>query len=171
MKNILLTGFLLLVSSASWACSCVEGRASEKDKIAREFGQAALVFVGRVIRAEPVRLTDTVHVRSHFSGQDTAIIYRSTALRHTFAVTQLFKGKEIGAEVIVISDNTSCGISLAVGTKRLMYAFLVNEEANLSGGVREITPYYATDVCSRHQELRFTRASELRQLRQLAKKR
>ncbi|SFQ53524.1 hypothetical protein [Hymenobacter arizonensis] len=170
MKTTFLVCCLLWFSLPAWACSCVSERISEKAKISKEYEQAALVFTGRLVRAEPITTTDTAHVRSLVSGQDTVITSRRAAVRYTFAVIQLIKGQQTGTEVQVISDNTSCGVNLAVGTERLMYAYAVTEDANPRGAVKKVAPYYATDVCSRHQQLRYTRGSELRQLRRLAQK-
>jgi hypothetical protein len=169
MRAIFLACCLLWLALPARACICVTEHLSEKAKITKEYKQAALVFTGRLLQAEPITFTDTAHFRSRATGRDTVITSRRGGVRYTFAVTQTFKGQSTGAETTVISDNTSCGVNLAVGTERLMYAGLVDKAANLRGGVRDVTPYYATDVCSRHQQLRYTKGSELRQLRRLAR--
>lgn len=171
MKSLLLlTCLLVLLSGRGWACSCVTERISEKEQIAKDYSQAAAVFIGRIVRAEPIMRVDTAHFRSRHSGQDTVLTSRHNGVRYTFAISRLLKGSGVGPEVFVESDNTSCGVTLAMGSERLMYAYSVNVESDLRGVLRRVDPYYFTDVCSRHQELRYTKAAELRQLRQLAKK-
>ncbi|WP_310395325.1 hypothetical protein [Hymenobacter sp.] len=171
MKVILLAVSLVLFTSpAVWACLCVTEKISEKEKIAKDYAQAAVVFTGRVVRAESIMRADTAHFRSRHSDRDTVLTSQHAGVRYTFAVSRLLKGSGVGPEVFVTSDNTSCGVALAVDSERLMYAYSVDVEPNLRGALRRVAPYYATDVCSRHQELRYTKAAERRQLRQLAKR-
>jgi len=72
--------------------------------------------------------------------------------------------------VVADTESASCGVTFAIGTEQLIYGFTVAEDYNLRGVRKEITPYYATGLCQRHQQLRYVKSSELRRLRQLAKK-
>ncbi len=173
MKNLLLAVLLLfLTSSAAQACSCVGEKLPQEQLVAKAHGQASLIFTGRVVSVEDVTITDTTHFRSPAAGADTVLISRRQARRYTFAVTETLKGTAGGPMVVVVTAGagSSCGVSYAVGSERLVYAYTVDTTQDLTGVLKKIKPYFATGLCTRTQDLRATKASELRQLRQLARK-
>lgn len=171
MKNLLLVlAFILLRFSVAQACSCVGERISEKKKIAKAYKQDALIFTGRVLRADTRRAGDTLHGRSQFSGVDTVYTLRQATVRYTFAVSRLLKGPA-GAATVTVSartDGSACGKVFRLGTDYLVHAYLLDQEQSLSGNLKRIPPYFATGLCQRTKELRATRRAELRQLARLA---
>ena len=175
MKNILLSvlSFLLAASSA-WACSCVEDKnLSEEHKIANSYTRASLVIVGRVVKAEPVRVIDSVRTKSSFSGLDTIYTSAREQIRYTFAVSKLLKGKVAATSLVTImsaAQSAACGVNFKTGMEYLVYAYTVDQSPGPGGTPQKTTPYYATGLCERHQELRAVKSAELRQLRRIARK-
>jgi hypothetical protein len=173
MRNFFLLSItLLLAYSRAWACSCVDDKLPENHKIAKSYAQSSVVFTGRVTKVEPFITTTVVRARSPHSGQDTTYTQRHESLRYTFAVSQLLKGEAVGPTVLVETESQSaaCGVSFAVGSEQLVYGYTVAKQADTSQKVQNIPLRYATSLCSRHQELRNVKLSELRQLRQMARK-
>ena len=173
MKTILAACIIILLTLPSaWACSCVGERISEKQQVAKAYAQASLIFTGRVTSVEKVTRVDTVHARSRHSGRDTVYNIPHSDVRYTFAVSRVWKGKPIGPTVVLVTagPSSSCGVSYAVGSERLVYAHSVDEEDNHRGSTRKIPPYYSTGLCTRTKELRYTQRREIRQLGHLAKK-
>ncbi|MFD2720520.1 hypothetical protein ACFST9_17500 [Hymenobacter monticola] len=171
MKAFLLACCLLMNCANAWACSCIEARIPEKEKIAKAWTQAQLVFTGRVVSESLVEMTDTAHLRTR-TGRDTVITRRMQYRKYTFAVTQPLKGAAGPAtiEVLTAGVGSSCGVFYKVGDEFVVFAYTVDTAQNLRGVERKITPYYSTGMCTRTKELRYTAAAELQQLRQLAKK-
>jgi len=173
MKTILLASILLLFqASVVWGCSCINAVVSEKQKIAAAYQQDDLIFVGRVVRVETIVTTDTLRVSDTGPAEQQIRLIRHEMLRYTFAVTQQLKGLAPGPTVRVASEtsSSSCGKQFKLGSKQLVYAFLVTQKASLYSGVPEsIVPYYATSLCNRSQDLNKVKRAELKQLAQLAK--
>jgi hypothetical protein len=170
MKYLLLACFVLFQLPAARACSCIEDRIPEKEKIAKAWAQAQLVFTGRVVAEELVEMTDTTHLRTR-TGQDTVITVRVQYRKYTFAVEQPLKGPASPATVVVFTagPGSSCGVSYKVGAGYVVFAYTVATATNLRGVERKVAPYYLTGLCTRTKELRHTQQAELRQLRQLAR--
>jgi hypothetical protein len=173
MKTILLAVLLLLLRiSTVQACSCINAGGSEKQKVKAAYRQDALIFVGRVVSVETVLTTDTVRVADTGPVERQFQYIRHEMLRYTFAVSQQLKGKAAGPTVLVSTEtsSSSCGKEFKVGSEQLVYAFLVSQKESRYGGPPEdITPYYATSLCNRNQELSQVKQAELKQLKKLAK--
>jgi hypothetical protein len=155
MNKILLL-ILLLTSAPTWACSCIVEDVPEAHKITRSFQRATLVFAGRVLKAENVPAATT----------DDAAVIPVAQVRYTFVITRLYKGEKVDSTVVLetAAQSATCGASFTVGSEHLLYANTTNPTAG-----RE-QPHYAVSLCDRHQELRDVKASELRQLKQMAYK-
>ena len=170
MKAFLFVCCLLLSCANAWACSCIEDRISEKEKIAKARTQAQLVFTGRIVSEELIEAMDTTHLRTR-TGQDTVLTTRVQYHKYTFAVTESLKGPAGPATVAVrtAGPGSSCGVYYKVGAEYVVFAYTVDTAQNLRGVERKVTPYYVTGMCTRTKELRATPATELQQLRRLAK--
>ncbi len=171
MKVLLLVATLLLNGSGARACSCVGEKIPEKQKIAKARAQASLVFTGRVVAVAEVVETDTVHFRTR-AGADTVVTSQRQYRRYTFAVAQQLKGPPAGTTVAVRTDGpgSSCGVTYRVGADFVVFAYSVDSAYSLRGVARPVAPYFATGLCTRTKELRYTKAAELRQLRRLARR-
>ncbi|MBF9140925.1 hypothetical protein [Hymenobacter properus] len=170
LKFLFLTCTLLLQFSGAWACSCVNAKLPEKQKIAKAHAQANLVFTGRVVAEALVEKTDTVHIRTR-TGADTVVTSSQQYRQFTFAVTQQFKGEPVAATVTVLTATmgASCGTSFRVGADVLIYAYRVDKAYGPRGTVHPVPPYFTTDLCTRNKELRDTQDAEVRQLQELAR--
>lgn len=169
MKTLLLLSalFALLHGSTAWACSCVEEKISEQEKIAKAYKQDALIFTGRVLSAETIVTIDTLRTRTRRAGTDSIYGYqRRELVRYTFAVDRRLKGTAGGPTVQVSApaDEAACGKVFRPGEAYLVHAFVVSQD----NSSRPITPYFATGLCTRTKALRLTRRAELRQLARLA---
>ncbi|MBD2714500.1 hypothetical protein KBK19_05595 [Microvirga sp. STR05] len=173
MKTILLLLLsVLLHVSVAQACSCVTTGKSERQKIADAYRQDALIFVGRVVSIDTVTTTDTVRVSDTGPAAQQFQLIRHEKLRYTFAVARQFKGTATGPTVLVASEisSASCGKHFAVGSEQLVYAFLVTQKESVYGGeLEDVTPYYATSLCNRSQELKSVKRAELKQLAKASK--
>ncbi|MCC2548624.1 hypothetical protein LJY25_19405 [Hymenobacter sp. BT175] len=171
MKALFLTAILLFLLPDARACSCVTENIPQKQQIAKAYAQASLIFTGRVTAVEDVTSMDTTQLTSPATGRDTLLISRRQFRRYTFAVQRQLKGVAVGPTVMIVTDGpgSSCGVSYAVGSERLVYAYTVDMTQDLAGVVKKVAPYFVTGMCTRTQELRYTQAAELKQLRKLAK--
>lgn len=170
MKTLLLIWCLLLSGGGAWACSCVNEKSPEKQKIAKAHAQAGLVFTGRVVAEALVEKTDTTHFRTR-SGADTVVTSRQQYLQYTFAITQQLKGQPVAAATVAVltaRSGAACGISFQVGADVLVFAYSVDTAYSPRGTTKPVPPYFMTGLCTRSKELRYTEAAELRQLKQLA---
>jgi hypothetical protein len=172
MKKILpLSLIILLQTATAQACSCISAGGSEKQKIITAYQQDDLIFVGQVLSVETVVTTDTLHVADTGPAEQRIRLVRHETLRYTFAVSRQLKGSAVGSTVLITSEtsSSSCGKNFKVGSKQLVYAFLVSQEASLTGGEpKSVTPYYATGLCERSQDLSHVKRTELKQLKKLA---
>ncbi|RSK45990.1 hypothetical protein [Hymenobacter perfusus] len=173
MKSALLIALLLFVhSSVALACSCVSGSGSEKQQIATAYQRDALVFVGRVVAVETVVTTDTLQVSDTGPLAERTQLVRQESFRYTFAVSRKYKGLTTEDTVRVSSamQSASCGREFRVGSAYLLYGFQISEKASPYGSpATSITPYFATSLCNRGQELKDVKRAELKQLKKLAK--
>jgi len=172
MKSVLLIALLLVLhSSVALACSCVSGSGSEKQQIATAYQRDALVFVGRVVAVETVVTTDTLQVSDTGPLAERIRLVRQESFRYTFAVLRKYKGltTEDTVRVSSATQSASCGREFRVGSAYLLYGFQISEETSPYGGpATPITPYFATSLCNRGQELKDVKRAELKQLKKLA---
>lgn len=171
MKTILLALSLLLFTwPAAWACSCVGERTSEKAQIARAYRNDDLILIGRVVSVEIITSPDTLHAKSHRTGQDTVYARGTQQHRYTLAVARVLKGTATGTTVLVTTagSGAACGVTLKIGADYLLHAFVIDQETTMRGAMKPVLPYYSTSICHRTRELKYVRRGELRHLRRLA---
>ena len=156
MNKLILLISLLLASTPAWACSCIAEDVPEAHKITKSFQRATLVFAGRVLKAENVPAA---------AAQDAAVT-PIAKVRYTFAIKRLYKGEQVDSTVVLetAAQSAACGLSFTVGSEHLLYANTASPAAGKG------QPHYAVSLCDRHQALRDVKASELRQLKQMAYK-
>jgi hypothetical protein len=156
MNKLILLAAFLLASAPTWACSCIAEDVPEAHKITKSFQRATLVFAGRVVKAEPVPAA---------TAPDAAALPMAR-VRYTFAVKRLYKGEQVDSTVVLETpaQSAACGVSFTVGSEHLLYANTTGPAASPG------QPRYAISLCDRHQALSNVKASELRQLKQMAYK-
>lgn len=134
---VLLSSVVVLVPTASLACSCGDDEGSPKERVALARNRADAVFVGKVVsmRLKPIPP------------------YSSSLFLAVFEVSESFKGR-VGPMVVMPSggDSTDCSYGFEDGKTYLVYAYS-------AGGT------LSTDSCTRTRELGPQHEQELAWLR------
>jgi hypothetical protein len=173
MKALLLLLLLTLPRlSVAQRCKCIDDGLPQEKKIADAYRYNALVFTGRVLRADTLRAGEPLHGRSQFSNADTVYPLRHSTVRYTFAISRLLKGPAGTAATVLVTarpDADGCGMTFRPDTDYLIHAYWLDLEEMLSSRESKRIPrYLATGPCGRPKELRAAPPAELRQLAWLA---
>ncbi len=157
MKGIILAIFTLLIgiNNIQANCDC------EELSLKKAYNSSDLIFTGKLVKKEV--LTEEINAPKIESKQlYTRVIY-------TFELKQLFKGKATN-RIIQIQTKYN-NINFEKGKLYLVYAYLskylLTNNFYING--EKVTPFFATDICTRTKELQLVEKKELKKLKKYAK--
>lgn len=158
MKGIILLffTFFLYVNSIQASCGCEELTVKEAYK------KSDVVFIGKLVKKE------TLSEEIKAPKIDQKQLY--TRMLYTFEIEKLYKGKMQKKRIKI--QTRYHNINFEKGRKYLVYAYmskyLLTNNFYING--EKVTPFLATDNCTKSRELRFVEKKELKKLKKYAKK-
>jgi len=158
MKGIILLffTFFFYVNNTQASCGC------EELTVKKAYEKSDLIFTGKLINKEI--LSEEIKAPKIAQKQ----LY--TRVLYTFEIEKLYKGK-VQKRTIKIQAKYN-NINFVKGRKYLVYAYLskylLTNNFYING--EKVTPFLATDNCTKSRELRFVEKKELKKLKKRAKR-
>jgi hypothetical protein len=152
MKGIILLFFAVFFNINSTQASCGCGEISLK----KAYEQSDLIFTGKLIKKQ---------IKSEeIKAPKIAQKQRYTRMIYTFEIERMYKGK-LQSKIVIIESKYN-NINFEKGRKYLVYAYLskylLTNNFYING--EKVTPFLATDNCTKSRELRFVEKKELKKL-------
>lgn len=158
MKGIILLffAFYLNIFSIQASCGCIEV------SLNKAYEQSDIIFTGELIHKE---LKD-----EEIKAPKIAQKQRYLRMVYTFKINKLYKGK-LQSKIVVIESKYN-NINFEKGRKYLVYSYLskylLTNNFYING--EKVTPFLATDNCTKSREIRFVEKKEIKKLVKLSKR-
>ena len=166
MKNLFILFSFLLVTSTTWACSCIG-----KNDINKEFKASDLVIIGTVVDSQVVQIwSDTNHFFTHkkdslFNEAPPLFtiflkdVYSIKLIEYTVIITESLKGSKKSDTVLVRTGfgGGDCGFQFTIGESYLIYAKdeykIKYNEDKLKRSKKEVKGIFRTNICYRTKSI------------------
>lgn len=128
------------------SCTC-----APDSNVKNEIKKHDLVFVGKVISKDIIKINDTLDVIETEKGK-LYDIYQSTRYKYVIEVVKIYKGKikKNLIEVITGVGKGDCGFSFQINVNYVIYGDYRNQFIPKG---EKVTDYIYTDICTRTCEI------------------